>query len=114
MKEVKDRDHPSTKYCYDLNVSYVVKKKAGVRNVLVLSTTHKTVYTTRDERKKPQVIRFYDRTKGGVDVMDMMSGTYIFVKVFVPAMHSLLCWIQSVQIAALLCGKNGQQNMYEI
>ena len=79
MKEVKDRDHPSTKYCHDkegkaLLISYVVKKKAGVRNVLVLSAMHKTVYTTRDERKKPQVIMFYDRTKGGVHVMDMMSG----------------------------------------
>ena len=81
IKDVKDRDHPSTKYCYDkegkaLLISYVVKKKSGVRNVLVLSTMHKSVYTTRDERKKPQVITFYDRTKGGVDVMDMMSGTY--------------------------------------
>ena len=33
---------------------------------------HRNALTTRDERKKPQVITFYSRTKGGVDVMDMM------------------------------------------
>ena len=84
--EVKDRDHSRTKYCYDkegkaLLVSYVVKKNAGVRNVLVLSTMHKNVYTTRDECKKPQVITFYYRTKGGVDVMDMKSkSTYLVME----------------------------------
>ena len=34
---------------------------------------HKNVLTPRDERKKNHVITFYDRTKGGVDVMDMMA-----------------------------------------
>ena len=28
------------------------------------------------ERKKPHVIIFYNRTKGGVDVMDTMAGIY--------------------------------------
>ena len=81
MKEVKNRKSPSTLYAYNKNiksllVSYVVKKKSGVRNVLVLSTMHKNALTTKDERKKPHVITFYDRTKGGVDVMDMMASTY--------------------------------------
>ena len=81
MKEVKNRKSPSTLYAYNkdiksLLVSYVVKKKSGVRNVLVLSTMHKNALTTKDERKKPHVINFYDRTKGGVDVMDMMASTY--------------------------------------
>ena len=70
MKEVRNRKSPSTL------VSYVLKKKSGVRNVLVLSTMHKNALTTKDERKKPHVITFYDRTKGGVDVMDMMASTY--------------------------------------
>ena len=37
---------------------------------------HKNALTTKDERKKPHVITFYDRTKGGVDVIDMMASTY--------------------------------------
>ena len=37
---------------------------------------HKSVPTSKDERQKPHIICFYDRTKGGVDAMDMMAGTY--------------------------------------
>ena len=54
-------------------VSYVIKTKSGVKNVLVLSSMHRNALTTRDERKKPHVITFYNRTKGGVDMMDMMA-----------------------------------------
>ena len=54
-------------------VSYVVKKKSGKRNILMLTTMHKSVKITRDSRKKPNVITLYDCTKGGVDVMDMIS-----------------------------------------
>ena len=34
---------------------------------------HKSVKITRDSRKKPNVLTLYDCTKGGVDVMDMIS-----------------------------------------
>ena len=37
---------------------------------------HKNILTTRDERKEPHVITFYDRTKGGVYVMDMVAGIH--------------------------------------
>ena len=74
-----DRDDLSVKYAFadggnKLLVSYVVQKESGKRNVLVLSTMHNSVKVTRDVRRKPNVISFYDCTKGGVDVMDMISG----------------------------------------
>ena len=78
LTEVKDRDDLSVKYAFteDENimlVSYVFKKKSGKRNILMLTTMHKLVKITRDSRKKPNVITLYDCTKGGVDVMDMIS-----------------------------------------
>ena len=78
MKETKSRESPSTLYAYNTDiksvlVSYVIKIKPGVKNVLVLSSMHRKALTTRDERKKPHVITFYDKIKGGVDVMDMMA-----------------------------------------
>ena len=81
IKETKSRERPSTLYAYNTDiksvlVSYVIKTKSGVKNVLVLSSMHRNALTTKDERKKPHVITFYDRTKGGVDVMDMMAGVH--------------------------------------
>ena len=49
-------------------VSYVTKTKSGIKNLLVLSLMHRNALTTTDERKKPHVITFYDRAKGGVNV----------------------------------------------
>ena len=81
MKETKSSKSPSTLYPYNTDiksvlVSYVIKSKSGIKNVLVLSSMHRNALTTRDERKKPHVITFYDRTKGGVDVMDIMAGIH--------------------------------------
>ena len=81
MKETKFRESPSTLYAYNTDnksvlVLYVIKTRSGVKNVLVLSSRHRNALTTR-ERKKPHVITFYDRTKGGVDVMDMMAEIHI-------------------------------------
>ena len=78
LTEVKDRDDLSVKYAFTedgniMLVSYVVKKKSGKRNILMLTAMHKSVKITCDSRKKPNVITLYDCTKGGVDVMDMIS-----------------------------------------
>ena len=37
---------------------------------------HRSVSITNDARKKPDVIVFYDHTKGGVDAMDQMAGCF--------------------------------------
>ena len=74
------RDDQSVKYAYCEEikslVSYLVKKKRGWKNVLVLNSMHRYVSVTNDARKKPDVIVFYDHTKGGVDVMDQMAGCF--------------------------------------
>ena len=56
--------------------SYVVKKKSGKRNILLMSTMYDDVRCSRDERKKPNTNCFYDKTKGGVDFVDMVIGKY--------------------------------------
>ena len=81
IKETKSRERPSTLYAYNTDiksvlVSYVIKTKPGVKNVLMLSSMHRNALTTRDEEKNPHAITFYDRTKGGVDVMEMMAGIH--------------------------------------
>lgn len=79
MKTLDGREERSTKYVYadDNNdimlVSYVDKKKSGLKNVVVLTTMHEDVKVTRDKRRKPQVHSLYDHTKGGVDVVDLIS-----------------------------------------
>ena len=40
---------------------------------MVLSTMHDKVKVTGDQRLKPQVHTMYDHTKGGVDIVDLMS-----------------------------------------
>ncbi|KAJ8886715.1 hypothetical protein PR048_012927 [Dryococelus australis] len=58
-----------------LLVSYVPKKG---KNVLMISTMHNS--DTKDESTgdmcKPEVITFYNLTKGGVDVVDEMKASY--------------------------------------
>ena len=56
-------------------VSYIDKKKSGPKNVVVLTTMHDEVKVTKDIRRKPQVLTFYDHTKGGVDVVDLISSS---------------------------------------
>ena len=52
--------------------TYTTKSKSkGKKNVLVLSTMRPLMGITRDDGKqKPAIIKFYDFTKGGTDVMD--------------------------------------------
>jgi hypothetical protein len=56
--------------------SYVVNiKSPGKRNVLVLVTTNPILGVTKDDGKsKPAIIKFYDSTKGGTDIVDQKMG----------------------------------------
>ena len=85
MKETKFRESPSTIYAYNtyiksVLVSYVIKPKSGLKNVLVLSSVHRNALTTRDERKKPHVLTFYDRTKDKYDCHDGWNPHYTIQK----------------------------------
>ena len=85
MKETKSRESPSTLYAYNTDiksvlVSYVIKTKSGLKNVLVLSSVDSNALTTRDERKKPHVLTFYDRTKDRYDWLDGWNPHYAIQK----------------------------------
>ncbi|XP_037911881.1 piggyBac transposable element-derived protein 4-like [Hermetia illucens] len=54
-------------------ISYVPKKN---RFVTLFSTLHDQKSVANDEQKKPEIIRFYNATKGGVDSLDKLVGTY--------------------------------------
>ena len=83
IKSMEGREEKSTIYAYQsdgfqsdgnsLLVSYVDKKKAGKKNIVVLTTMHTSVSVTKDQRVKPNVHTFYGHTKGGVDVVDLVS-----------------------------------------
>ena len=78
MKGVADREEKNTALCYSedeklMLLLYIDKKKKGKKNILALTTMHNQVKLSIDERKKPHALVFYDHTKGGVDVVDLIS-----------------------------------------
>ena len=54
-------------------VSYKAKKN---KNVFLLSSQHKDEKLSEGKTKKPEVILYYNSTKGGVDCVDERVGTY--------------------------------------
>ena len=78
MKGLADREEKSTAFCCSKDektmlLSYIDKKKKGKKNILALTTMHNQVKLSVDEKKKPHVLVFYDHTKGGVNVADLIS-----------------------------------------
>lgn len=72
----KSREPLSTRFAFHQNVtmcSYVPKKNKAVT---LISTYHNTKTIFDDEKKKPEIIKHYNRTKGGVDLMDKMVGAF--------------------------------------
>lgn len=72
----KSREPLSTRFGFHENVticSYVPKKNKAVT---LISTLHHTKTISDDEKKKPEIIKHYNHTKGGVDVMDKMAGAF--------------------------------------
>lgn len=79
LLDMKRKPSYHTSFVFEPNLrafmlSYVPKKR---RFVSLLSTYHSSVHIDEhDEEKKPDIIRFYNETKGGVDVLDKLVGTY--------------------------------------
>ena len=81
LKPVADREEKSVMDVYNTKqkimlVSYIDKKKSGKKNVIVLSTIHDNVKITKDQWKKPSVHTMHDRTKGGINVVNILSTTH--------------------------------------
>ena len=80
IKTFDNREEKSTMFVKANNeklmlVSYIDKKKSGKKNIILLTTMHKDIKISRDLRTKPQPIVFYDYTKGGVDIVDLLSSS---------------------------------------
>ena len=53
-------------------LSYIDKKKKGRKNILSLTTMHVKVLTSIYEKNRLHILVFYDHTKSGVDVVNMI------------------------------------------
>ena len=76
MKTDAGREFKSTKWCYNdkkMPISYADKKNKGTKIVLALTTMHDEMRVSKDKRKKPEPLVYYDHMKGGVDVIDLVS-----------------------------------------
>jgi hypothetical protein len=78
LKTTKNREVTSSLFGFRREgtlVSYVPKKG---RNVIVVSSMHfdKTIDEQTGDKQKPDIITFYNQTKGGVDAVDKMCETY--------------------------------------
>ena len=78
IKSLKNREERSILHVFDsdekiLLVSYIDEKRSGKRNVVVLSTLYDEVRVTKNERRKPDIHKLYDHTKGALDVADLIS-----------------------------------------
>jgi hypothetical protein len=73
----RKREKYSTIACYTKDttlISYVPKKYRGA---ILLSTLHNEYKVEEsDKQKKPDIIKFYNETKGGVDGLDQIVQTY--------------------------------------
>ena len=82
LKDVTNREINSTekyweKYGKRIFTSYVTKTSKGKKNAIVLSTIEPLLGTTIDDDKcKPAIIKFYNFTKGGTDIIDQKMGYY--------------------------------------
>ena len=78
LKIMKNRDERPALYVHHgekiiMLVSYDDKKKSGNRNIIDLTTLHDTVKVSNNKRSKPQVLIKYNHTKGGIDIVDLLS-----------------------------------------
>lgn len=78
LVSVRNREVYSSKFVYQENltfVSYIPKKG---KNVLLFSSMHHdaAIDPETGEKKKPDIVTFYNGTKSGVDVVDKLCATY--------------------------------------
>jgi hypothetical protein len=76
--DTKRREKNSTLFGYSKNLmitSYVPRKN---KNVILVSSMHNqgVIDTDSGDQNKPEIITFYNSTKGGVDVVDELKGEY--------------------------------------
>lgn len=76
MQAEKNREVFSSRFAFQNNctlVSYVPRRNKAV---LLLSTLHNNEEVDSTQKKKPEIINYYNNTKGGVDIMDQKVANY--------------------------------------
>lgn len=73
LLQIKERPIGSSMFCYDRECTLVSYKPKNNKNVLLLSTIHWN--GTIAASGKPDIIEFYNSTKGAVDTFDQMCGS---------------------------------------
>ena len=104
IKDTKEREENSTEIYWEKRrgkyviVSYVVNTKSkGVKNILLLTTMPPLLGVTKDDGKqKPAIIKFYDFTKGGTDIMDQRMDTYTTSTKSRKWTKKAFCWMLDV------------------
>lgn len=79
LTDVKNRIVKSTIFAYNNQITALSHVPKKGKNVLLISTMHSNsndIDPTTGDSKKPEIISFYNATKGGVDTVDKMCGTY--------------------------------------
>lgn len=72
MKDQTDREIGTTAFCFSKDLTMMSYYKKKNKNIYLLSSVHST--PTIDEGSgRPEVISYYNKTKGGVDSFDQMS-----------------------------------------
>lgn len=76
FRESRERETFSSSFGFEHDmtlVSYVPKKN---KSVTLLSTMHHEAKVSEDKERKPEIILYYNQTKGGVDTTDKLAATY--------------------------------------
>ena len=83
LKGTKNRETRSTEIFWEKSggkiclTSYVVKTKSNrMRNVMTLSAMPTLPALTKEDERKPAVVKIYDYTKGGTDIIDQRMGNH--------------------------------------
>ena len=82
LKTVENKEELSSGIFWEVGgakrfVSYTVKTSKGKKNVIMLTTAERLLGVTMDGNKsKPALIKLYDFTKGGTDIVDQKMGFY--------------------------------------
>ena len=85
-----------------LMVSYVPKRNKSVE---LLSTMHEKFEISPSEQKKPEVILFYNETKGSVDTVDMMARQYSRKRDTCRWLLAIFLWHSGLSSYQRLCNK---------
>lgn len=77
-QKLKQRPINSSIFGFQENMTLLSYKPKQIKIVLLLSTMHHSDEIDQDsgENCKPEIIKYYNSTKGGVDTVDFMIGNY--------------------------------------